>query len=767
MYDEWSHPNPVFVDFETQSACDIARGGRMYADHESTRVLILAMSVDNKFHVWIPDHIRVDTSKWDATRLWPYQIKPRRPVTLYRGDSCPAEMVKLVGHRPLVAHNAFGFDKFIWERFVSDKAARWIDTLYLARIGARPGGLDRLGKELLGIGKDRAKKLLPLLTTAKPSTLYDDDDDPIKSSFSYPSIKPGDLQAFTTYAIADVELIQRLLKTFADLQVEADIIAAHNSINDRGVRIDTKLLTHIAQLSEYSQDQAANEIGRLTGGKLHANNIRSVQQVHKWLAGYGILIVDDAGKPCLRKDIVQRYIDSPYLIDSYLEASREIPPVVVSVLQLRMKALRITDAKVKRAIESVSGDGRIRDLHTYHKAHTGRASSQRMQIHNLPRPHPDLNNRSITGISYLETIVRYLETTPTNRDVSKVYASVKQLLPAAPAATVDAAPAATGCNVDDVCSTLLRLAFLPRVDYLLAIADYAAIEARIVAWMAGEESLLTLFRDNHDVYKDFAARVLGIKPAQVSKEQRNGIGKVGILGLGYGMGPPKARIFAATAGVDLVAAGITAEQLVETYRDQYPAIAGKRPNPRQSFRVGGLWRELDAAVKETVTHHSTTAAGRCQFHMQRGDMIIELPSGREIQYPDAKIEDIIPPYCYTMGLPLNPKATATYLSPRGRKSLYGGLITENIGQAVGRDLLMIALAKVEAAGYNPVLHVHDEAVTEVPITTARKDLQGILDIMADPPNWAEGLPIKVEGFLSPRFTKKPFQGYEIVSDKGL
>lgn len=743
MLGDYNCSTPVFLDFETQSACDITeQGGRTYAEHPSTRILILCVCRDSVFHTWIPNHVRVETSKWNPERLWPYQLRTRYPVKLYRGDSVPTEIMKAVAGKPIVAHNAYGFDQWIWERFIGKHAPGWIDSLYLARLSNRPGKLDTLSKQILGQGKDRAKKLLPLLTTAKQSLNM--------GGYSYPVIQPGDLQAFTTYAIADVEILRQLYSEFDSVKVETDVIETHLQVNNRGIKLDIDLLETIKELSRYSVYKATEDIKHLTKGRIHEDNLRSTKQIHEWLDWHGVNIVDDNGKPCLRKEIVQRYIDSPYLIDENLSAAREIPPVVIDVLKLRMKALRITESKVDAALQRVSKNNRLYDVHAYGVAGTLRFSSYGLQIHNLPRPIDGVDTEEI-----LKLIHSHRGTTP------ELYDLIRSKLP------LPKEGDRSYVSVDDVAATIFRPTIIPEKGKVFILCDYSAVEARGVAKIAREEKLLKLFREHGDPYKMFAAKCFGITPDQVSKAQRNGVGKVGILGLGYGMGLHKLRIFAANAGVDLEKAGLTGEDVLDTYRNEFTHIAGFKPKKDATFRTGGIWQDLDKAVKSCVDSNKETYAGDCHFRMEQGVMKCTLPSGRELWYPNARIEDIIPPYCYTMGLPLNPKATVVYDSNRGLKSLYGGIITENIVQAICRDFLVTALVELNKRGFNPVLHVHDEIVCEVDSKKAEKFLPQIVSIMSTPPDWYADFPLGCEGFINPRFAKKAFTGYTVLESKHL
>lgn len=759
----WATDKPIFIDFETQSIADINEvGGRLYAHHPSTRILITVLAIDDVFHVWIPDYIRCKIPAY--SRLWPHELQPAKKVYLHRGNEVPEPIAQAATlNRPFVAHNAYGFDQFIWERFHSQRP-EWLDSMYLARISGRQAGLDSLSKRLLGKGKDRAKKLLPKLTKAKETVMFG------KRANTYPFIVPGDLAAFTTYAIADVELLSRLWKEFEELQVEVDIINTHNAINNRGVAVDKELISIIDDVSKYSQTVAVTEIARLTRGKLHADNIRSVQQVHDWLQSWGVYIYDESKKDSsgksklsLRKDVVQRYIDSPYIIEENLMSAREIPPLVIKVLELRMKALRITDAKVKKAKSRIT-NGRIYDVHTYHQAHTGRASSQGVQIHNLPRPPKGLN---------IQRLLDKFDTTQfksIRNDSKLIFDFIKEELKQQYelATKPDVKEAIEELTVDDVCSALIRPSLIASEGKRLVLCDFSTVEARGVAWIADEPKLMAVFHrqdkglSKFGPYEQFASEMFGVRIEDVDSTQRQ-VAKSAVLGCGYGLGPDKFRVYAAAMGADLTKAGVTAEAIINKYRDTYTKIAGFRPQKEHSnygnFRTGGIWHKLEKAVKDCVSSRVPQEAGKCQWHMMGKDLVCILPSGRHIHYPDARIEDIVPAYCYTLGLPLIPKATVTYQSTTVRKSLYGGLITENVVQAICRDLLMCALVEMELMELFPVMHVHDEGVAEVLAELAEDTLRIMVKIMSTTPTWCPGFPLNCEGFISPRFVKKAFKGY--------
>lgn len=521
-------------------------------------------------------------------------------------------------------------------------------------------------------------------------------------------IQAGRYAMLIRYNLADVLLLERVYDEVHEVE-ETDVVHAHRRVNDRGVRVDLDLVARIRDLSTTCVERSEDAVARLAGSSL---NIRSQPQMMSWLADRGVHLPD------LRRETVLRFLDDP----SEFESTGAVDPIAFDVLRLRNAALRITGAKLERVLDSTCPDGRLRDLFVYYGAHTGRWASRRVQVHNL--------TRGVGGVD----VERLLSTPLTYDDVER--------------ASVDA-----GCMVDDVLSTLIRPCFVGD----LQIADYASIEARGVAWCAGETSLLDVFASDGDPYVSFASVVFGVDEGAVTKAQRQ-VGKVGVLGCGYGMSGSKLALYAANMGIDFDAVGVTADDVVEMYRSAYPRIAGSPAGEVDGkvFRRRGLWHNYEHAAFNAVQHGAVTSAGRCVFAMQGRHLTVRLPSGRHLYYRNARIEDRVPMYCALLGIPERPKPTLLYDSPRGERNLYGGKITENIVQAICRDLLAASLVRVDGV----VLHVHDEIVTD------GGSLTRLVETMSVPPEWADGFPIKVEGYDGPRYTKSPMSGATVVSAIG-
>lgn len=749
----WNDANPVFFDFETQSGVELKDvGGRRYAADATTRILTLTALIDGVFHVWIPDYIPAPSPMFP---LWAAELGDAPQIEVYHSVKLPdAIRAAANARRTFIAHNAWGFDQFIWRYKVSRPGAidatgdgirplvPFLDSIPVARAAGFSGGLEKLSQSLLGKGKDSGKAILKKFIKMQRS----------KSSgeLFYPIPGPGDIAVICRYNIADVELLRRVWNTL-DVEIEADVLATHCRINERGVAVDTELTRKIIAVAGESVSRSASKIAELSKGALTIDNIRSPKAVRAWLASQGLIIRDYTGKDTLRRDIVEQAIANPWMMledDVPVEAAKEIAPEVFEILRLRAASLRITSAKAERAEMRICPDKRARDLFTYWTAHPGRWSSAGIQVHNLPR--------AKQGVP-VEKLLALHESNEWRDD-----------LPGSTAAAYDAIAAMlpAGVSVDDALSSLLRPMFVPRANACMLLADYNAIKCRGVAWIAGEDSLLESFRLEVDPYIEMASRVFGIPAADVNSYQRQ-IGKVIVLGSGYGMGVEKFRLFCGLSGVDLGAAGTTAEICVEAYRQAFPAIAGRYSGAinGRAFRRGGVWDQLGAAVLNAVGIGGVHHAGKCSFVMSGTTLVCELPSGRKLRYNNARIEDRVPGYALALGLDKT-KATVVYDGLRGPTVLYGGKITENVVQAICRDLLAAALVNLEAAGFNIVLHVHDEAVAEINVEDAATRIEEYCRIMATPPQWAAGFPIKVEGFAAPRFLKKPPAGFAKATAKG-
>jgi DNA polymerase len=746
---DWTHPDPVFYDLESQSAADLkAVGGRLYAQDPSTRILTAVFFVDGVYHVWIPTHTTTAAAAAAVSpgAIWPHQLGSPKPIQVHYGDTPPVAVQEAVrARRTFVAHNCFGFDRFVWEAAVVDRGPAWpgnvcppwADTVPMARAAGLRASLDAVAQDLVGEGKDAGKRILMKHVHAERA----------EGGYRYPAVGAGSLEVILRYNVADVDLLRRAWLALEQLPVEADVIEAHDRINSRGVGVDVALAQKLVSVGGASVGRAAAKIAELTGGVLTAANLRSTKQVNEWLDSKGVRVRDYAGKRTLRKDFVAQAIANPWLMldeDAPAAAVDSIDPTVFEVLRLRSAALRITSAKGERAVLRAGADGRARDLHTYHQAHTGRFSSAGIQIHNLPRP------RKGVPVDLLLTLHGNDGQTAAGHwsaaDSEGGYDLVSRTL-------------ADGVNVDDALSSLLRPLFIPAPGHCFAVADYAAVECRGVAWIAGEEGLLHTLATGGDVYKDMAARIFGVDAADVTDAQRQ-VGKVTILGCGYSMSAEKFGLYCGLQRIDLAAAGTSAAACVEAFRAAYPAIAGTYAGAIDGvpYRSGGVWWKLAKAAMSAMTEGGVHEAGKTRWAFDGCSLVCTLPSGRQLRYRNARVEDRIPGYAKAVGSDRT-KATLVYDGAFSEAALYGGKICENVVQAICRDLLATALVNCERAGLPVVLHVHDEIVAEVPVTAAAESLDTLVNVMTTAPDWAAGFPISAEGFCAPRYLKAAPKGW--------
>ena len=281
----------------------------------------------------------------------------------------------------------------------------------------------------------------------------------------------------------------------------------------------------------------------------------------------------------------------------------------------------------------------------------------------------------------------------------------------------------------------LRGAIVAGPGKTLFVADYAAIEARVVMWLAGEDDALEEFRSGADIYLSMASDIYGYPCNKKDHPNERQVGKTAILGLGFQMGASK---FQATC---LAMAGVTiddamAQTVVDTYRERFA-------------RVKALWYDQEAAAIRAVNTRKPVHCGYVTWILDGRFLYCELPSGRRIAYPDPQIKPRATPWGDVKSS-LSFMGMNAYTRKWERQSTYGGSIVENITQAVARDVMAEAMLRVERSpNYDLVLSVHDEIIAE----SASGDIKQFEQMVSRVPKWAAGLPIAVEGFSAFRYRK--------------
>lgn len=734
---------PVLMDIETRSACDLKEeGGHNYAAHPSTRLLCVGWTADlgETYHVWVPGHTGVPLP--DADIVWHF------------GPECP---LAAYADRVWIAHNAWLFDRLVWSSLGMPAPRKWWDSYCLALASGLPGGLDQIGTRLWGEGKHQEGRS----ALKKYSRALDvDDADPR-------NVPPGITRLIAAYCVQDVRLLNALWgelnATATPSAVEARVQAVHDQINERGIRLDIPFVLALRELCDAAVDDAVREIATLTGGELpDVGTLRKRNKVIEWLETRGLSITtrDDTGKvkKTLRREIVEQWLAQHDPGGSDLEETEEaeegdpdvggvrITPqslkLCARVLTLRNAVLRITGKKLTRALSSVQLDGIVRGLFGYHSALTGRWGGRRIQVQNLTRPAETVDVWGSTNV------VRWMCRKPrTIPEVKKRFAPVieRHLTKLREKAKPD--QTYTAPTLDDIASSLLRGMFVPNAGHeCLMAADYSSIEARALAWLAGEATMLQTFQDKGCPYSLMAEKLYGRKPKD-KKDPIRQVGKVIVLGCGYGLGEVKFALYGAANGIDFDEMGVSAAQCVDAFRTAFPAIAGyvQGEFEGRKWRRGGFWADLNDAALTACDRPGEVQVGRLVFEKRLGHLYLTLPSGRTLCYRQVRIVPSTTWWGKTMNV-------VEYQSPRFKATrMYGGKWAENVVQATCRDPLAEALVRLEAEGLGANLHVHDEAVR----SGYYAEFPRFMKAFTTCPAWASGLPLDAEGGIMPRYAKAP------------
>lgn len=726
----------TFMDLETRSFCDLrAAGGHNYAADPSTCLLTVSWSpgeTDDEYHVWLPG---VDSVPADYRRVH------LADCHVHCGAGVPAALAARADTY-FVGHNAWTFDQHVWAALVDDSCTPrdWIDTFPLALACGLPGGLDQIGQRMGWGGKDEAGK------AALKKLYYGDNAE---------DVPVGQTVLIAKYNAQDVRLTrwvwEEIRKTLKQPDSEFAWLRVHRTVNDRGVTVDRALLKRLIQLSDSCRERAVSTIRDLTVSPKYPDGffrtIKCLQSRTKVFAYLDLMGVSIGTS--LRKEIVNRFVreHSPDEDDTDQESSEDDEALqttpanlrrVVKVLELRTAALRITHAKLDAAYHAVSDDDRMRGLFVYWGAGPGRSAGRRVQVQNLPKPKDGVN------------VWRLLGTDLSYDAVKASFPKDKRFRYLTP---------------DDGASALIRTLFLGRP--CTAAADLAAIEVRVLAWLAGETWLHESFWNDADPYLLSAIRMFGEPHTWPGFDPKKGakkhayrqLHKIIILGSGYGLGHNQFAVFAASNDIDLEELGVSAYDCILAYRKGHPNIAGRHAgdyNGQPYFR-DGFWGKLAAAALHCAdprNRHPAVQVGRLTFYREGPHLFVELPSGRRLIYRDARVERVQPKF-----LRGTDKWTdaVVYTHPRyGRKHTYGGYWAENVVQATARDFMSEAAVRIEDAGMPVLLHVHDEVVAET------RDLDRFMSAMTTLPDWADGFCLDAAGSLATRYAKSPLPGVKEV-----
>lgn len=486
-----------------------------------------------------------------------------------------------------------------------------------------------------------------------------------------PGSDPDGWRLFKTYNARDVEVETQIRGKLANFPVPDYVWEQYEvdqRINDRGIRIDTEMVASAITIDESHRQQTLARARELTG----LENPASPLQLQEWLNQHG----------CKVESMAKSAVD-----EALLSASGEVK----EALELRQELSRSSVAKYRKMIDVTCTDQRAHGLLQFYGANrTGRWAGRLVQVQNLPRNYlPDL--------AQARSLVR-----DGNSEV------LEMLYPSIP----------------DTLSQLIRTAFIPSEGCRFIVADYSAIEARVLAWLAGEETTLAAFQNGEDLYCATASAmfVVPVEKHGVNSELRQK-GKIAVLACGYNgsVGALKAM-----GALKMGLAEDELQSIVDAWRAANPHIVQ-------------FWHEVDNAATKAISTSRPVMLGNLVFEKKSGILFITLPSGRRLAYMKPGI-----------GVNRFGGTSITYwgqgVARRWQKlETYGGKLVENIVQATARDLLAEAITRIEKAGHRIVMHVHDEVVIDEPINSGTT-VTGICALMNQLPKWAAGLPIDAAGY---------------------
>ena len=456
-------------------------------------------------------------------------------------------------------------------------------------------------------------------------------------------------------------------------------------MNDRGVLIDVPLVHAAKRITNEGVRRAGEALTTVTGSQV--TSVTQVAEIKMWLNKSQGIAVDS-----IRKSIVQELL-----------GGEDITSDARTVLELRAEAGKSSVAKLNAMLRAMCEDQRVRGLLLYHGANTGRWAGKIIQVQNFPR-------------GSVEEVEGFIEMV-----LQGEYDQMDMLYPPL-----------------QIISSMLRGMLRAAPGRRFIVGDFAQIEARVLAWLAGQDDMVRLFASGGKVYHKAAADAYGVDVSEIVKgTPEYQLGKAAVLGCGYQMGW-KTFITNCAEMWRLEISEETAKRVVNSYRD-----ANKK--------IVHLWSRFNYAAMDAIRHPGKVyMVERCRFTKRGGYLWLILPSGRPLSYPSPTIEPRMAPWGEMRDSAMAYSVDGFTKSWRQR-SLYGGLLTENIVQALARDLMMESLLRVEKHEYEPLFSVHDEVVSEVDDGVG--SVEEFTELMSITPAWAEGLPMAVDAWEGVRYKK--------------
>lgn len=720
----------LYCDLETFSAKDIRAGSHAYAADPSAEVLLWGYAIDD-----------APAKVWDVT-----------------AGHMPEELRQALDEvarkeRRHVWQNGVMFDRVFLSYVMPEielPMETLDDTMVMAYQAGLPGSLKELC-EVFHLSKDKAKdadgsRLIQIFCKPLPSTW--------KLDRATSKTHPDEWAKFVNYCRLDIESMREVYKklpAFNRTAKERELQVLDATINMRGIGVDVEFAEAAIATAERAKKDIDKQVFKLTDGRVVTAGQRDAL-IQFFFDKYGWQLKD------MRKSELEKRMEDP-----------DIPAEMKELIGLRLMGTKTSVQKYKRVVQGAV-DGRLRGCMQFRGAsRTGRISGRTFQPQNLPRP-------LIKSQAEIEEIIE-----DTKLGILEIcYDDVSVPL-----------------------SSAIRSVIVPAAGNRLCVADFSNVEGRVLAWLAGEEWKLEAFREfdtlqtksgawalpyrdgwfqewavnekgdfihkGHDLYKLTYARTFGIKPEDVTKDQRQ-MGKVLELALGYQGGPGAFATFAMNFGMDLDELAKTTEATIEEsywiesmgmlkWAKEKKLIRGmsqkawvacnaiKSAWRKANSEIESFWYSLAKACQSAIKAKGVAfSAGRIVCKVSGNYLLMRLPSGRYLVYPAPRLPEE-GEMCDFSFMGVN-----QYTKKWERIPTYSGKLAENSVQGAACDLLLEAGPRLEAAGYHIVMSVHDEYITEIKDDNTRNHRE-MEKIMSDLPDWADGLPLVAAGFEAARYRK--------------
>ena len=614
---------------------------------------------------------------------------PVKIIDLAQGEEIPEEFEEALLDQACikVAHNAV-FERLSFKRIgYNIPAEQWYCTSVKAAYCGLPLSLDEVSKALNLTDKklDTGKALIKYFSCPCKATRING-----MRTRNYPEHAPEKWEMYKEYnkydVLAEREIFHRLEK-YEIPEIERKMYVLDQNINDRGILVDIELAKSAIDVDNTYTSILVQQAQQLTGLK----NPNSPAQIRKWIEDKTSNVVLSLSKESM-PDLMKEFADYPDIIE---------------MLNIRKKLSKTSIKKYYAMLNCAMKDHRVRGTFQFYGANrTGRWAGRLLQLQNLSKNH----------ISHIEI--------PREMIRARDWESVEMMYD----------------DVADILSQLVRTALIAPSGKVFSVADFSAIEARVISWLANEKWRMDVFHGDGKIYEATGAKMFNVPISAITKGSvLRDKSKISELALGYegSLGALKRM-----GGERMGLSDTEMMSMVRRWRSANPAIVD-------------MWKEIDEASKEAVRYQRPVSC-TCRniiFYCDGEFMTIQLPSGRKLFYYGPKFKD------KKIGRSTMPTRVLCYqgvvqeTKQWGEIDTYGGKLTENIVQAISRDLLGNSMLNLEANGYYPVCHIHDEILSEVPEKNAQAYYEEMASIMGTPPEWASDLPLRADGYITPFYLK--------------